>query len=177
MRSTRLSLIALLSVSLAVGAQSFAHAQAVPSLISPSAVSAGLFLPSSSDAKNAGGSSELYLDAQYGLPVNIPFTPTRTVVSIEGEFGTHDGQHSNIIPLTVGEYFGGAGKSPFALHNFYGAVGAGFYLENIGSDSSSGAIGGYAAVGYNFALTFFVQAKYQIVRSANGPIVSVGTRF
>jgi hypothetical protein len=176
MRSIRICLYAFLATALVLSIHGFAKAQ-IPLVTAPSAVSVGLFLPSSSDAKNAGGSSQLYVSAQYGLPVNVPLTPTRTVVTLEGEFGTHGGQHSNIIPLTIGEYVGASGKSAFASQNVYAGIGAGVYLENIGSDSSTGQVGGYGVIGYNIGAGFFVQAKYQVVKSANGPIVSVGSRF
>ena len=177
MRSIRFRFVSLVVASMTVAIGGIACAQGLPLVSAPSAVAVGLFLPSSSDAKNAGGDSQLYLDAQYGLPVSIPMTPTRTIVSVEGEFGTHSGHHSNIVPLTIGEYLGSSGKSPFAAHNIYAGLGVGIYWENIGSDSSTGQIGGYGAIGYNIGYGFFVQAKYQLVKSANGPIISVGSRF
>ena len=177
MRSIRLFSFAVVAILLAFAGTTGAHAQSLPLIGGPNAASIGLFLPSSGDTNHDGGSSQLYLNLQYGFPVNVPFTPTRTVVNLEGEFGNNNGHHSNIVPLTIGEYVGSGGRSPFASHNVYGGVGAGVYLESIGSSSSTGQIGGYALVGYNVAFNIFVQAKYQFVKSADGPIVSVGARF
>jgi hypothetical protein len=177
MRTTLAVLFTVITALFAPVFNTAAHSQSLPLVGSPNGVSVGLFLPSSGDAKNAGGSSQLYVDFQYGFPVSVPFTPTRTVVNLAGEFGTNSGHHSYIVPLTIGEYIGADGKSPFAARNFYAGVGAGIYFESIGSFSSSGQLGGYATVGYNIGLGFFVQAKYQIVKSADGPIISAGARF
>ena len=177
MRTTPILTVTVLTTVFTLFFSGLAHAQGLPLVGNPTALSAGLYLPSSSDAKNAGGSSQLYLNLQYGFPVSVPLTPTRTVVGLEGEFGTHSGHHSNIVPITIGEYLGAGGKSPFAAHNVFGGIGAGIYLENIGSFSSSGQVGGYATVGYNIGLGFFVAAKYQVVKSADGMILSAGTRF
>jgi hypothetical protein len=159
---------------------SFVHAasaQSLPLVGSPSAISVGAFFPSSGASANEGGSSQLDVDLRYGFPVSVPMTPTRTVVSVAGEFGNKSGGHSDIIPITIGEYLGAGNKSPFAVQNFYAGVGLGAYFESITTKSSTASLGGYGTVGYNIALGFFVDAKYQIANNANGLTVEGGYRF
>jgi hypothetical protein len=177
MRRFPLFSFAAMVTFMAFGFPAIARAQSLPLVGNPTAISGGVFLPSSGDSKKSGGSSQLYVNLQYGFPINVPMTPTRTVVSLEGEFGTHGGHHSNIVPLTIGEYFGGSGKSPFAANNFFGGIGIGVYFENIGGFSSSAQIGGYGTIGYNVGSALFIAAKYQVVKAANGPIISAGVRF
>jgi len=175
MKTARLVLLAVVTALFSFGHSTIACAQSLVG--NTSAVSVGDFFADSGAAKKYGGDSQLYISYQYTVPVNVPFTATKTIVAAEFETGTGNGGHSNVVPITIGEFLGGDGKSPYALHNYYGGVGIGAYIENIGHSSSTVRAGGYAAVGYNFAHDFYVQAKYQIVESANGPILSAGVRF
>ena len=104
-------------------------------------------------------------------------TSTRTVVGIGAEYGDRSGDSSVIVPITIGEYVGANGKSPFAPNNIYGGVGLGVYIENNNVFSTTSRIGGYATVGYNVGLGFFVDAKQQIVEHGNGTLLGVGFRF
>jgi hypothetical protein len=154
-----------------------ANAQDVPIVGNPNTITAGAFFPSGGAAQKYGGSSQLYVEARYGLPVDIPLSPTRTVVSVAAEFGNSNGGRSLIIPVTIGEYASLSGKSPFSPNTAYAGAGLGVYIENSDVFSTTTRIGGYGTIGYNLGLGFFVDAKYQVVEHGNGTLLGVGFRF
>jgi hypothetical protein len=154
-----------------------ADAQSLPVVGYPTTITAGAFFPSGGTAKQNGGSSQLYVELRYGFPVSVPLTPTRTVVSVGAEFGDANGGHSTIVPITIGEYWGAGGKSPFAANNYYVGAGVGPYIENMSGISTKAEFGGYGTIGYNIGLGFFVDAKYQVVANGSGTLVGAGFRF
>lgn len=163
----------------AFGAASAAQAApgpALPLLGSPNSISAGVFLPSSDEAR-AGGSTQFALQFLYGLPVPTP-APTRTVIGLGLETGTKSGNRSTVIPLTIGEQVSvGSG--------LYAGGGIGYYFINQHRNSSNGLdqlgtsnkVGGYGELGYSLADTIFVNAKYQVVNKANGFSLTAGLHF
>lgn len=172
-----------LSISLIVAGLAFcallttrpASAQ-LPVIGGPAAISVGDFLPSDYAPRHNGGASQFSIEARYALP-GIPLTGLRTIGEVGLEDGNRDGNHSTIVPLTIGEYLGGNGKSPLSMKNVYGGVGAGVYFVNENGLSSAARIGGYAALGYNTPIALFVEAKYQVAEHADGTTLSVGLRF
>ena len=147
----------------------------LPFLGGPSAIDAGIFLPTSGAAKTKGGSTQLSLDARFALP-SVPLTPTRTVLGVGVETGAHDGMHSTVVPVTIAEYVGNGNLSPLKPSVPYFGIGIGPYFENQSGLSVSTKLGGFAAVGYNFSLVF-LEAKYQLVTNADGFTVNLGMRF
>jgi hypothetical protein len=150
----------------------------LPVIGSPGAVSLGAFIPSSNDAKDKGGSTQLDINFQYGLPLIGSLGPlSHTVIGVGVETGTKSGGHSTVIPVTISQMFGVNGQSPTAGGSFYYGVGVGAYFLNQSGISVATRIGGQVEGGYNLTSSIFVDAKYQIVDHADGPIISVGARF
>ena len=170
--------------ALAVGAMGVgASVQAAPGPViplvgSPSAVSLGVFVPSGSDAKDKGGSTQFAANFQYGLPIIGSLGPlSHTVIGLGVQSGSKGGAHSTVIPLTVTQLFGANNGSPTAAGNAYYGVGAGLYFLNQSNISVATRIGGQVQAGFNFTSVLFADAKYQFVDHANGLVVSVGGRF
>lgn len=170
---------AFISSALLVSGKAYAApGPTLPVVGSPSSISAGVFLPNGGDAKDRGGSTQLSVDFRYTVPVPNPLdVPARTIVSLGVQTGAKSGNHSTIVPLTVGEMFGANGKSPAAAGNTYFGIGAGVYFMNQSGISSTARIGGYAHVGYNINAVTYVDAKYQVVTHGDGLNVNVGLRF
>lgn len=153
-----------------------ASAQALPLVGSPTGLYVGGFFPSG-DAQKRGGSSQLAAELRYAFPVSVPLTPTRTVISLGAEFGSKHGNHNTIVPVTIAEYVGLNGHSPYSALTPYAGAGVGAYFLNQSGISTKTQIGGFGALGYNLALGFFIEAKYQFVQHGNGALVGVGFRF
>lgn len=182
MNSTRL-VIAGAAALAAVGALSAARpataapGPSLPVIGSPNSIVAGIFLPTDSNTKNAGGNSQVAVDFRYGLPVPNLITPTRTVISLGVQAGKRGGGHSTIVPLTISQIVSTNGGSPFAPGNAYVGAGLGAYLLNQSGIKATLRIGGQAVVGYNVTDAIFLEGKYQFVKDGNGATVSAGLRF
>ena len=148
----------------------------LPLLGGPTAITAGVFVPTDSRPTHAGGGQQLSLEARYALP-GVPFTGLKTVVSVGLEDGSQGGGHSTIIPFTIGEYAGSGGVNPLKFKDAYIGAGLGPYLENESGISTTTRIGGFVAVGYNTPIALFVEGKYQFVQDGSGFTASVGLRF
>ncbi|MBV9852609.1 MAG: hypothetical protein JO250_23360 [Armatimonadetes bacterium] len=160
------------------GAAKAAPGPVIPLVGSPSGLSLGVFVPSGSDAKDKGGSTQFAANFQYGLPIIGSLGPlSHTVIGLGVETGSKGGAHSTVIPLTVSQLFGANNASPTAAGNAYYGVGAGLYFVNQSNISVATRIGAQAQAGYNFTSVLFADAKYQFVDHANGFVVSVGGRF
>jgi len=123
-----------------------------------------------------GGSIQAAAELRYGLP-SVPLTPTRTVLSVGAEWGSRNGSHSLIVPLTVAEYAGLNGKSPSSAGTPYAGAGIGYYLLQQSGFGNRAEVGGFGALGYNFPFGLFVEGKYQVVSRGNGALFSLGLRF
>ena len=150
----------------------------LPIVGNPTSISAGVFIPSSGDASDKGGSTQLSLNFRYTLPVPDPIgVPVRTVIDLGLETGSKSGGHSTVIPLTVGVVAGTGGSSPYTAGSFFYGGGAGVYFENQSGLSSAARLGAYAELGYSITGPLYVNAKYQFVDHAEGATVNVGLRF
>ena len=150
----------------------------LPIVGNPSSISAGVFLPSSGDSKDKGGTTQLSVNFRYTLPVPDPIgVPVRTVLDLGVETGAKSGGHSTVIPLTVGVVAGTGGSSPYSAGSFFYGAGAGVYFENQSGFSSASRIGAYAELGYSITGPLYINAKYQFVEHAEGATVNVGLRF
>lgn len=149
----------------------------LPLIGGPNSIVLGGYLPSSGDARHAGGNAQIDVDFRYGLPVPNLINPLRTVISLGVETGAHDGGHSTVVPLTATEIVSVTGGSPFAPGAFYVGGGIGAYLLNQSGISTATRIGALINAGYNFTDSIFVDAKYQFVTHADGATIGVGLRF
>ena len=155
-----------------------AHAQTLPIVGAPSSIQIGGFFPNSGDAKDRGGNTQLSADFRYHFPVPLQsLTPTRTFFDVGVQTGAKDGNHSTIIPITIGESVGLTGQSPEASGTPYAAAGVGAYILNQSGFSTATRIGGFGELGYNINNAVYVNARYQFVDHGNGPSVNVGFRF
>ncbi|MEO7719899.1 MAG: hypothetical protein ABIY70_27150, partial [Capsulimonas sp.] len=147
LRSRTLS-AAFVAVAAAFGCAlpaSAAPGPALPIVGSPSSISAGVFIPGSSDASDNGGSTQLSVNFRYTLPVPDPIgVPVRTVLDLGVETGAKGGRHSTVIPLTVGVVAGTGGSSPYVAGSFFYGGGAGVYFINQSGLSSAARLGAYA---------------------------------
>ena len=150
----------------------------IPLVGSPSALSLGVFVPSGSDAKDKGGSTQFSANFQYGLPIIGSLGPlSHTVIGLGVQSGSKGGAHSTVVPLTVTQLFGVNNASPTAGGSAYYGLGAGLYFLNQSDISVATRIGAQVQAGYNFTSILFADAKYQFVDHANGFVFSVGGRF
>jgi hypothetical protein len=171
------SVAAVAALSLVSPAQA-APGPAVPGIGGPTSISIGGFFPGSHDATDRGGSTQFVGEFRYTLPVPNPLdVPTRTVASLGVETGARDGKHSTVIPITIGEEVGLNKTSPSAGGQPYAGGGLGVYVINQDGISTATRIGGYLVLGYNVNSSVYVDAKYQFVDHADGPLVQVGLRF
>ena len=159
----------------------FAHSAAAsgPSVLGgPTAISVGGYWPSDEDAKDAG-QTQINADLRYHVPVkDNPITvPHSTVLAVGVEAGSKDGNHSTIIPITIGEELGANNKSPLASGNGYLGLGIGAYIINQSGLSTATRLGGYVSAGYNFTQAVFAEGKYQWVDHGTGPLLNLGYRF
>lgn len=167
------SLVALVS-----SIPAMAQGPSLPLVGSPSSITAGVFLPSSSDAKNAGGSTQFDVNFNYTLPVpNVTSVSSRTILGLGVEAGSKSGKHETIVPITIGQIYSLSGGGVTQAGQTYAGAGLGVYVLNQSGLATSGKIGGYVQLGYNINDTTFVDAKYQGVKSANGFTANVGFRF
>ncbi|MGO8672319.1 MAG: hypothetical protein ACLQVD_13265 [Capsulimonadaceae bacterium] len=146
----------------------------------PSAISVGGFWPNDTEeAENSGGSNQLDADLRYHIPVPNPLdVPARTVLDVGAEFGSSNGNHSLVVPITIGEDVALMNKrSPLSSNTAYVGAGVGAYILNESGLSEATRVGGYVGLGYNFVAPLFVEAKYQFVDHADGATVNVGIRF
>ena len=149
----------------------------LPGVGGPSSFSAGVYLPSSGEAKDSGN-TQLNLNYRYTLPVeNELDVPARTVLDLGAQIGATHGKHNTIIPVTVGEVIGLNGKSPAATGNAFAGVGVGAYFMNQSGLSSAVRLGGYGELGYNISDSLFVDGRYQFVQHGNGAMINLGYRF
>jgi len=171
------ALVAAAALVLAVTAQA-APGPAIPGIGGPSSISVGGYFPNSADASDRGGATQLAGEFRYQLPVPNPLdVPARTVATLGIETGARHGNHSTIIPVTIGEMVGLSHTSPNAAGTAYAGAGVGVYFENQSGISTAARIGGYAVIGYNINGMTYVDAKYQFVDHGDGPLVQVGLRF
>ena len=177
MKQVSLCTLVLVLVSLFVlaGAAKQACAQ-VPGAGLPSGIGISAYVPTSSEAVRTGGALQSAAELRYGLP-SVPLTPTRTVLSIGAEWGSRNGNHSLIVPLTVAEYVGLNGKSPSSNGTPYAGIGLGYYLMQQSGYGNRAEAGGFGTLGYNFPFGLFVEGKYQEVSRGNGFMLSLGLRF
>ena len=169
----------LLSGTLLIaGIANAAPGPTIPLVGSPTSISFGLFAPNGGDAETNGGNEQYSLDFRYALPIPNPLdVPVRTVGDIGLQTGAKDGNHSTVVPFTVGEMMGANNKSPLAGGNTYFGLGAGVYFLNQSGLSSVARLGGYAQLGYNLNSATYLEAKYQFVTHADGLNVNIGLRF
>lgn len=157
-----------------------AHAAPGPNLPvvgAPTSISAGVFLPSGGDDKNAGGSSQLDVEFRYGLPIPNPIPVTRTVIGLGVQTGAKSGKHATVIPITATQDFSLTGGSLNAPGAVYAGVGAGAYIQNLSGISSAVRLGVHGELGLNITSSLFVNARYQFVTHSNGLAVTAGLRF
>ena len=148
----------------------------LPIIGSPTAIAIGGYLPSG-DASRRGGSVQITGEFRYTLFVPNPLNaPARTVAALGVEYGSKSGNHSLVVPLTVGEIVGFNG-SPTAGGVGFGGGGVGAFYESQSGVSSQIRLGGYVELGYNVTSMVFVDAKYQMASHANGATVMAGLRF
>jgi hypothetical protein len=170
-----------LTIAMAVGLSTSANADgpAIPGLGGPTSISVGAFWPTSDDAKDAGGSTQFDANLRYHIPVkDNPLTvPARTFLNVGVQAGSKDGNHSTIVPITVGEEIGLDNRSPLAPGNGYLGAGVGAYILNQSGFSTATRLGGFVNAGYNFTSSVFAEADYQFVDHGDGPMVNVGFRF
>ena len=172
-----MSVVALGALTLG-GRAGAAPGPVIPLVGAPSGLSAGVFIPSDGSTKDKGGSSELAINFQYGLPLIGSLGPlSHTVIGLGVETGSKGGSHSTVIPLTISQMFGANNASPTAAGNFYYGGGVGLYFLNQSSVSVATRIGAQLEAGYNVTSALYADAKYQFVDHANGFVVSVGGRF
>lgn len=176
MKATLIALAALAGALTALPAAA-APGPSLPLVGSPNSIIAGVFLPSSGNARDAGGSTQLDVNFRYGLPVPNLIAPTRTILGLGVETGAHGGGHSTIIPLTVSQIFSTNGLSPFSTGTVYVGAGLGFYILNQSGIKTTTRIGGQGLVGYNVTDAVFLEGKYQFVKDGNGGTLSAGLRF
>ncbi len=151
---------------------------ALPLIGGPSAISAGVFVPSGGDDKDRGGSTQLALNFRYTVPVPNPLVvPSRTVIDLGVQTGARNGGHSTVIPITIGQLVSANGHSPSAPGAIYVGGGIGAFVINQSGISSATRIGGFAELGYNVTDIIFADARYQFVDHANGLGITVGARF
>lgn len=174
--SYKLTLATLAVCAVAAGAAHAAPGPALPVLGGPNAITAGVFIPSSGAAKDAGGNTQLDIEFHYGLPIPNP-TPLRVVLGVGVETGSKSGSHSTIVPVTAGGQIGLGG-------GVYAGAGIGYYFlnqrRNSGFDrlGTTSKVGGYGELGYSLPgglLT--VSAKYQAVQRGDGFVVAAGLHF
>ncbi|BDI29515.1 hypothetical protein CCAX7_15660 [Capsulimonas corticalis] len=179
LRSRHLPIVACAAAALGCALPAAAApGPALPIVGNPSSISAGVFIPSSGEAKDKGGATQLSVNFRYTLPVPDPIgVPVRTVLDLGVETGAKSGGHSTVIPLTAGVVAGTGGSSPYAPGSFFYGAGAGAYFINQSSISSATRLGGYVELGYSITGPLYVNAKYQFVDHANGAAVNVGLRF
>lgn len=135
-------------------------------------------MPSGSDAKSAGGNSQLAFNFNYTLPVPNPASvPTQTVLSLGLESGTTAGKHYTIIPITAGQVVGLNGGSPTSGGQAYAGAGVGVYIINGSGFATAGRIGTYGELGYNITSNLYAEARYQDVSHASGFTLQAGLRF
>ncbi|HEY3330906.1 MAG TPA: hypothetical protein VGK19_12840 [Capsulimonadaceae bacterium] len=151
-----------------------ASAQSLPVVGPPNGIAAGVFIPSSAAAKDAG-TNQFTAELRYGLP-GVPLTPTRTVVAVGYEGGSKNGNSSTIIPLTIAEYYGTGQFSPLSPSKPYVGAGSGIYFGKRTGKGTTTNLGGFIAAGYNFTV-LFAEAKYQFVKDGNGFVFNLGLRF
>jgi len=155
-----------------------AKISAAPASERQSRVSQNANSPNSADASDRCGATQLAGEFRYQLPVPNPLdVPARTVATLGIETGARHGNHSTIIPVTIGEMVGLSHTSPNAAGTAYAGAGVGVYFENQSGISTAARIGGYAVIGYNINGMTYVDAKYQFVDHGDGPLVQVGLRF
>lgn len=168
-----------IALTVALSTSARADGPAIPGLGGPTSLSVGGFWPSSGDAKDSGGSTQIDANLRYHIPVkDNPLTvPARTFLNVGVEAGAKDGNHNTIIPITVGEELGLDNKSPLASGNGYVGAGVGAYIMNQSGLSTATRLGGFVNAGYNFTSQVFAEADYQWVNHGNGALVNVGFRF
>lgn len=179
MKATRIAPLALAALGGALFAQpvSAAPGPSLPIVGSPNSIVAGVFLPSDSAARRAGGSSQIDVNFRYGLPVPNLIAPTRTVLGLGVQTGARGGGHSLIIPLTVSQIFSTNGSSPFSTGTVYVGAGLGAYILNQTGIKATARFGGQALIGYNVTDAVFLEGKYQFVKDGNGATIAAGLRF
>ncbi|MDR3707843.1 MAG: hypothetical protein P4L33_06065 [Capsulimonadaceae bacterium] len=137
----------------------------------PSGLGVGVFIPNNDWAKQ-GGDTQFAADFKYNF-MGIPLTDTRTVLDIGYEGGTHNGTHSYIVPLTLGETLGLGGG---VLGKPYVGAGAGGYYIDQSHSSVTTRLGAYISAGYKFT-ALFAEARYQWVDKGDGLTLNVGLTF
>lgn len=169
--------LAALAGALVARPASAAPGPSLPIIGSPNSIVAGVYLPTDSATRRAGGSSQIDVSFRYGLPVPNLIAPTRTVLSLGVQTGARGGGHSTIIPLTVSQVFSTNGASPFSTGTVYVGAGLGVYLLNQSGIKTTARIGGQGLVGYNVTDAVFLEGKYQFVQDGNGGTLAAGLRF
>lgn len=170
------TLILALACTFAILCSAHPASAQVPGAGLPSGIGVSAFVPTSREAVRTGGALQSAAELRYGLP-SVPLTPTRTVLSIGAEWGSRNGNHSLIVPVSIAEYVGLNGKSPSANGSPYAGIGIGYDFMQQSGYGNRGEVGGFGTLGYNFPFGLFVEGKYQAVSRGNGFLFSLGLRF
>ena len=157
-----------------------AHAQAVPAEARKDfAAKIGVFVPARRDARKAGSTLNLYLEADATIQ-KLPALRSVTVLSVA--YIGHD--NFRMTPVTIGQIFRDPGNA--SGKDYYYGLGLGIYptrLEGFGaSGDNKNLFGGYVVVGLDLTPRIFLEGKYHYIskydsKFVGGTVVSVGTRF
>ncbi len=158
-----------------------AHAQGVGLL--PLRVKIGALLPSQSATKDRAGS----VIPAGELDLRIPRLFSGGNGSTYASIGYQDRGGLRTVPLTLSRTFSPKNPLKIATGNPYFGLGAGAYFlkgdDGIGASQSKTTFGGFAQIGYQFPVPYFIEAKYQLVAgkadglSPNGLLLFVGRKF
>ena len=182
--SRSLMLSALLGgalVSIAAGAQ----AQTTQPVQKPITIKLGVYIPTSSSGRDAGGNGQFTIGADYALAKTVSANPLLPSVYFDYEGGNRHGGRSDVYGLGIAaRYY--SGRPALARVSPYLGVGLGIYdadLRRSGQGSGSTvSVGGKVLAGVEFSQSFLVEANYQFLPKHNGVNpdglgVQVGYRF
>lgn len=164
----------------AAGTAARAQVLGGPTVPKPFALKLGSYIPTGSEARKAGGSGMLLLEADYTIQ-NLIDSNSQTVVSI-GVTGRDD---LYMIPFTVSQVFRDRDNTIGGRGVYYGA-GLGVYVVKLDlpdtSDETKNLLGGFLMAGLDLQQNLFAEVRYHYIanydkKNINGFQLTVGTRF
>lgn len=150
-----------------------AHAQtpAVLPVQKPITLKLGVYIPTSSSGRDAGGNGQFSLGADYALAKTVAANPLLPSVYFDYEGGSRHGGRANIYGLGVAaRYY--SGRPALARVSPYLGIGLGVYDADLRRSGQGGgntvSIGGKVLAGVEFSQSFLVEANYQFLPKHNG---------
>lgn len=162
------------------GAGGVAHAQDEPDR-KPLAVKVGLYFALNEDARRAGGSGMLHMEADYTLQSGVE---GNSLSYTQLGIGLTQRRDLQIIPITLSQVY----RDPNATQDrgFYYGLGLGIYVVDMETAGTSGKkknlFGGSVIGGMEFGNNIFGEVEYHLIsrydkKNVSGLQLAVGMRF